>query len=94
MFNGFKQFMLRGNVSDLAVAVVIGGAFGGVVTALVKDLITPLLSKDYIDVTLALINGRIHQLTMRVLKANVKSEHKNGTQLGEYSFGGGEPRII
>ena len=44
MLNGFKQFVLRGNVVDLAVAVVIGGAFGAVVTALVKDLLTPLLA--------------------------------------------------
>ena len=44
MLKGFKQFMLRGNVIDLAVAVVIGGAFGAVVTALVKDLITPLIA--------------------------------------------------
>ena len=41
---GFKQFILRGNVLDLAVAVVIGAAFGAVVTALVKDLITPLVA--------------------------------------------------
>ena len=40
---GFKQFILRGNVIDLAVAVVIGGAFGAVVAALVKDLLTPLI---------------------------------------------------
>jgi large conductance mechanosensitive channel len=41
---GFKQFIMRGNVLDLAVAVVIGAAFGAVVTALVKDLITPLIA--------------------------------------------------
>ena len=41
---GFKQFLLRGNVLDLAVAVVIGAAFGTVVTALVKDLITPIIA--------------------------------------------------
>ena len=41
---GFKQFILRGNVADLAVAVVIGAAFGSVVTALVKDLLTPLIA--------------------------------------------------
>lgn len=41
---GFRQFMLRGNVLDLAVAVVMGAAFGAVVTALVKDLITPLIA--------------------------------------------------
>ena len=44
MFKGFRQFVLRGNVLDLAVGVVIGGAFGVVVTALVKDLITPLVA--------------------------------------------------
>lgn len=44
MFKGFKDFLMRGNVVDLAVAVVIGGAFGAVVTALVKDLITPLIA--------------------------------------------------
>lgn len=40
----FNTFVLRGNVVDLAVAVVIGAAFGAVVTALVKDLITPLIA--------------------------------------------------
>ena len=44
MLQGFKQFLLRGNVIDLAVAVVIGGAFGAVVTAFVKDLLTPLIA--------------------------------------------------
>jgi large conductance mechanosensitive channel len=42
MLNGFRTFIFRGNVVDLAVAVVIGAAFGAVVTAFVKDLITPL----------------------------------------------------
>ena len=42
--NGFRQFILRGNVLDLAVAVVMGAAFGAVVTALVKDLITPIIA--------------------------------------------------
>jgi large conductance mechanosensitive channel len=41
--SGFRKFLLRGNVVDLAVAVVIGVAFGAVVTALVKDIITPIL---------------------------------------------------
>jgi large conductance mechanosensitive channel len=40
----FKAFILRGNVVDLAIAVVIGAAFGAVVTAFVKDLITPILA--------------------------------------------------
>jgi len=40
MLKGFKTFLLRGNVVDLAVAVVIGAAFGAVVAALVKDQLT------------------------------------------------------
>jgi large conductance mechanosensitive channel len=44
MLKDFKQFLLRGNVVDLAVAVVIGAAFGAVVTALVADLLTPLIA--------------------------------------------------
>jgi large conductance mechanosensitive channel len=44
MLKGFKEFLFRGNVVDLAVAVVIGAAFGAVVTALVKDLLTPLIA--------------------------------------------------
>lgn len=44
MLKEFKQFLLRGNVIDLAVGVVIGTAFGTVVTALVTDFITPLIA--------------------------------------------------
>jgi large conductance mechanosensitive channel len=44
MLKDFKKFILRGNVVDLAVAVVIGAAFGAIVTALVKDLVTPLIA--------------------------------------------------
>lgn len=42
--SGFRKFMLRGNLIELAVAVVIGTAFTALVTALVKDLITPLIA--------------------------------------------------
>ena len=44
MIKGFKEFIMRGNVVDLAVAVVIGAAFGAVVTSLVADLLTPLIA--------------------------------------------------
>jgi large conductance mechanosensitive channel len=44
MLKDFRQFLLRGNLVDLAVAVVIGAAFGAVVAALVKDIITPLIA--------------------------------------------------
>jgi large conductance mechanosensitive channel len=43
MLNGFKQFILRGNVVDLAVGVVIGAAFSGIVSSLVADVLTPLI---------------------------------------------------
>jgi large conductance mechanosensitive channel len=44
MLKGFKQFILRGNVVDLAVAVVIGAAFGAVITSFVENVLTPLIA--------------------------------------------------
>lgn len=44
MLKEFKQFLLRGNVVDLAVGVVVGAAFGTIVSALVSDLLTPLIA--------------------------------------------------
>src|SRR5208283_4151826 len=44
MAGGFKQFLLRGNVVDMAVGVVVGAAFGTVVTAFTKDLLTPMIA--------------------------------------------------
>jgi large conductance mechanosensitive channel len=44
MFKGFREFVLRGNVVDMAVGIVIGAAFGAIVTAFVKDLLTPLIA--------------------------------------------------
>ena len=43
MIKEFKAFILRGNVVDLAVAVIIGAAFGAIVSSLVTDVITPLM---------------------------------------------------
>jgi len=43
MFTEFKEFAMRGNVVDLAVGVIIGGAFGKIISSLVDDVITPLL---------------------------------------------------
>ena len=42
--SGFKQFLLRGNVVDMAVGIVVGAAFGTVVSSFVKDLLTPLIA--------------------------------------------------
>jgi large conductance mechanosensitive channel len=59
----FKEFILRGNVVDLAVGIVIGVAFGAVVTALVSDLLTPLIaaifgSHDFSALTLTINDSR------------------------------------
>ena len=43
MLKGFRDFVARGNVLDLAVGVIIGAAFGGIVDSLVKDLVTPII---------------------------------------------------
>jgi large conductance mechanosensitive channel len=43
MLEGFKKFALRGNVVDLAIGVIIGAAFSGIVDSLVKDIITPVI---------------------------------------------------
>ena len=45
----FKEFAIKGNVVDLAIAVVIGGAFGKIVSSLIDDVITPLLLKPALD---------------------------------------------
>ena len=43
-FSDFKEFAMKGNIIDMAVGVIIGGAFGKIVTSLVNDIITPLIS--------------------------------------------------
>jgi large conductance mechanosensitive channel len=63
MLKEFREFLLRGNVVDLAVAVVIGAAFGAIVTSLVEDLLTPLLAAiggqpDFSGLTFT-INGSV-----------------------------------
>ena len=63
----FKQFILRGNVIDLAIGVVIGAAFGAIVTSLVKDIVTPLLalihlpdfSNAFVNVGRHLVGGKV-----------------------------------
>ena len=62
MIKGFKDFLMRGSVVDLAVAVVIGAAFGAVVTSLVNNVISPLIAAiagkpDFSKVWVASVNG-------------------------------------
>jgi large conductance mechanosensitive channel len=64
MFKGFRDFILRGNVIDLAVAVVIGVAFNAIVGSLVKDILTPLIAAtvgkpDFSAFVLDLNGGKI-----------------------------------
>ena len=63
MLKEFKEFILKGNVVDLAVGVVIGVAFGNVVSALVKDLVTPLIAAiggkpDFSSITFTINNSK------------------------------------
>jgi large conductance mechanosensitive channel len=63
LLQDFKKFLLRGNVVDLAVAVVIGTAFGAVVTALVADLLTPIIAlifgkPDFSSLSFTINNSR------------------------------------
>ena len=58
MLKEFKEFALRGNVVDLAVGVIVGGAFGKIVTSLVNDIIMPLLG---------LVVGRIDLTSLKIV---------------------------
>jgi large conductance mechanosensitive channel len=63
MLKGFRDFIMRGNVVDLAVAVVIGAAFGAVITAFVADIITPLIAAifgkpDFSQLTFTINNSK------------------------------------
>lgn len=49
MIKEFKEFAMKGNVVDLAIGVIIGGAFGKIVASLIDDIITPLLLKPALD---------------------------------------------
>ena len=66
MLSGFKQFILRGNVVDMAVGVVVGAAFATVVGAFTKDLLTPLIAaivgKPDFSAIVFTINGSVFAL--------------------------------
>lgn len=72
MFKGFREFIMRGNVLDLAVAVVIGAAFGKIVTSLVNDILMPplgllLKNVDFSNLFIDLSGG--HHATLAEAKA-------------------------
>lgn len=68
----FKEFIMRGNVLDLAVAVIIGGAFGNVITSFVNDIIMP---------PIGLLLGNVDFKELKVLLQHGKEAVMNGTQV-------------
>jgi large conductance mechanosensitive channel len=69
MLKEFKAFVLRGNVVDLAVGVIIGAAFGSIVNSLVADIITPIMLQPALEAAGA---------------QNLESWRPGGTQLGKF----------
>ena len=77
MIKGFRDFILRGNVVDLAVAVVIGAAFGAVVTSFVDNILTPIIAAifgqpDFSGLTFT-INGSRVQVRLLLQRASSRS---------------------
>jgi len=65
MMKDFKSFVLRGNVIDLAVAVIIGGAFGKIITSLVNDVIMPLIG---------IVLGKVDIKSLKILIEEAQGE--------------------
>ena len=65
MLSDFKKFVLRGNVVDLAVAVVVGVAFTAMITAFVADIVTPLIAAIFGKPDFANLSFRIHNSTFK-----------------------------
>jgi len=85
-FTDFKAFIAKGNIIDMAVGVVIGGAFGKIVTSLVNDIIMPALSlitggKSIADLKYVITEAEIDLLTQKVLKPEVSIKYGNFIQL-------------
>ncbi len=76
MLQDFKKFALRGNVMDLAVGVIIGGAFGKIVTSLVNDIIMPLFG--------ALLGGRSVTDLKYVLRAATETTAELAILYGQF----------
>lgn len=85
-FTDFKAFIAKGNIIDMAVGVIIGGAFGKIVTSLVNDIIMPALSlltggKSIADLKYVITEAEIDLLTQKVLKPEVAIKYGNFIQL-------------
>ncbi|WP_394847401.1 hypothetical protein LZC95_08040 [Pendulispora brunnea] len=81
---GYSDGAIQSKLTCKAVVPVAGSSV---------SMLDLMKAKADIDVAVALIDGKIHQVTMRVLSASIQSVHKNGTQEGNFTLGGGEPDI-
>ncbi|WP_394849700.1 hypothetical protein LZC95_19885 [Pendulispora brunnea] len=82
---GFSDGIIQTTLSCKSVMPVGGSSV---------NMLVLMKNKTDLDVALATIDGKIHQVSMRVTKASVQSTHKNGTQEGTFTLSGGEPDII
>ena len=85
MIKEFKAFVLRGNVVDLAVAVVIGAAFGAVVTSFVNNILTPLIGivgkKDFAEFDFTIRDSVFHYLGIALTKFDRITPIRRGSDL-------------
>lgn len=77
MWNEFKEFAFKGNVMDMAVGVIIGGAFGKIVTSLVSDILMPILGA---------LTGGINFTDMKLVISNVVLENGEPAAIAYGSF--------
>jgi len=85
MFKEFKEFALRGNVLDLAVAVIIGGAFGKIVSSMVNDIIMPPIGRlmgkmDFSQLVIPLARPQGMEFTKITLKSATEAKYKKAGQ--------------
>lgn len=102
MFNN-KYSINGGDEPQYGDAVLLGYSDGVIMTNLTANIVIPvkgadvdiaalLLAKSDVDIQIGTIGGVIHQITMRTLKAEFTSDAKVGSLVGDFEFGGGEPK--
>ena len=78
VLNDFKKFLMRGNIVDLAVAVVIGAAFGGVITSLVDNVISPIIGlvggQDFSSLVITLKDATATEAAVQLCQAPAKQD--------------------
>lgn len=105
-FSGTKYSRKSGDEAQFGDPGYLGHSDGAETTEVSADGIHPvggitvpslqkaMSNKEDLDIVLSLIDGSIHQITMRCTQADTTSDHKNGTQMGSYTLQGGAPKII